>query len=591
MINNLKFLDLLKKKDLVSSSKMVEINNLISTEKKFDLGSFLIKEKIIDREDVTKLKAELYNLPYKSLIDVEIKKETLNLISEDLAANYRAICFSNDDTKMSVGLVDPNLKSMEAVSFLGKQKKLIVEYYVISKVSFNSAFKQYKKMEEEISSALEIKSQEEESEDLLEFKKEEDQNILNAEDANSAPVAKIVSVIIRNAIDSRSSDIHIEPFENESRVRYRVDGILKNALFLPKNVYNAVIARIKVLAHMKMDETRIPQDGRMVLVLDGREIDFRISTLPVGNGREKAVLRILDTAKGIISLQELGFNNYILELLKNNIKKTNGIILSTGPTGSGKTTTLYSIINILNKEGVNISTLEDPIEYQIKGINQSQIRPKIGYSFATGLRSLVRQDPDIIMVGEIRDEETAELSVHAGLTGHLVLSTLHTNDALGTILRLIDMKVAPILLASILKLVVSQRLARRLCPHCKKEVDESYKNEIIAEAKENLSDLSEERIMKEIPNLKSMDDINNLKLYQPVGCPRCQNTGYLERIVVAEAIEVNDDLRDAIINDLKSLSIEKIKKSQEFISIKQDGYIKVLNGISNLEEILRVIES
>ena len=590
MINNQKFLELLKNKKLVSTEKIEEIKKLIASEKRFDLGSFLVKEKIVDRESLTELKAELYNLPYRNLMDIEIDKNVLNLISEDLAANYSAICFDADSEKMSVALVEPNLKSMEAVSFLAKQKKLAIDYYVISRNSFSSAFKQYKKMEEEISSALEIKSKEE-REDLLELKSEEEQNILNTEDADSAPVAKIVSVIIKNAIDSRSSDIHIEPFENESRVRYRIDGILKNALFLPKNVYNAVIARIKVLGRMKLDETRVPQDGRMVLILDGREIDFRISTFPIGNGREKAVLRVLDVAKGIMTLEDLGFNHYILEILKANIKKTNGIILSTGPTGSGKTTTLYSIINILNKEGVNISTLEDPIEYQIKGINQSQIRPKIGYSFATGLRSLVRQDPDIIMVGEIRDEETAELSVHSGLTGHLVLSTLHTNDALSTIFRLIDMKVAPILLASILKMVISQRLSRRLCPYCKKEVDQVYKDKIIKDAKEILADLSEERLKTEIPDLKSINDIDNLKLYEPVGCPRCQNTGYLERVVVAEAIEIDEKLRDAIVNDLRNITVAKVKTTQEFVSIKQDGYIKVLNGITNIEEVLRVIES
>ena len=590
MINNQKFLELLKNKKLVSTEKIEEIKKLIASEKRFDLGSFLVKEKIVDRESLTELKAELYNLPYRNLMDIEIDKNVLNLISEDLAANYSAICFDADSEKMSVALVEPNLKSMEAVSFLAQQKKMTIDYYVISRNSFSSAFKQYKKMEEEISSALEIKSKEE-GEDLLELKSEEEQNILNTEDADSAPVAKIVSVIIKNAIDSRSSDIHIEPFENESRIRYRIDGILKNALFLPKNVYNAVIARIKVLGRMKLDETRVPQDGRMVLILDGREIDFRISTFPIGNGREKAVLRVLDVAKGIMTLEDLGFNHYILDILKSNIKKTNGIILSTGPTGSGKTTTLYSIINILNKEGVNISTLEDPIEYQIKGINQSQIRPKIGYSFATGLRSLVRQDPDIIMVGEIRDEETAELSVHSGLTGHLVLSTLHTNDALGTIFRLIDMKVAPILLASILKMVISQRLSRRLCPYCKKEVDQVYKEKIIEDAKKTLADLSEERLKAEIPDLKSLSNIDDLKLYEPVGCPRCQNTGYLERVVVAEAIEIDEKLRDAIINDLRNITVEKVKTTQEFVSIRQDGYIKVLNGITNIEEVLRVIES
>lgn len=406
-------------------------------------------------------------------------------------------------------------------------------------------------------------------------------------------MAKIVSVIIKNAIDSRASDIHIEPYENESRVRYRIDGILKNALFLPKNIHTAVVARIKVLAKMKLDEMRVPQDGRIVLIFDGREIDFRISTLPIGSGLEKAVLRILDTVKGIISLEELGFNNYVLSVLKRSIKKTNGIILATGPTGSGKTTTLYSIINILNKEGVNISTLEDPIEYQMKGINQSQIRPKIGYSFATGLRSLVRQDPDIIMVGEVRDEETAELSVHAGLTGHLVLSTLHTNDALSTIFRLIDMKVEPILLASILRVIISQRLARRLCPHCKKEVELNYKNEFMIKAREGLKELSPERILLEIPDLKDnggVEGIDNLKIYQPVGCQRCQGTGYLERVAVGEIIEINENLKYIIINDLKNLTIEKIKQSQEFVSIKEDGFIKVLLGLTNLEEVLRVIE-
>jgi type II secretory ATPase GspE/PulE/Tfp pilus assembly ATPase PilB-like protein len=302
-------------------------------------------------------------------------------------------------------------------------------------------------------------------------------------------------------------------------------------------------------------------------------------------------MRVLDTVKGVISLEELGFNQHILEAFKRNIKKTNGIILSTGPTGSGKTTTLYSVINILNKEGVNISTLEDPIEYQMKGVNQSQIRPKIGYTFATGLRSLVRQDPDIIMVGEIRDEETAELSVHAGLTGHLVLSTLHTNDALSTVFRLLDMKVEPILLTSILRMILAQRLARRLCPYCKKEVSADIKSQIIKEAKEELSELKEDRLAKEIPELKEAGSIDNLKIYEPVGCARCQKTGYLDRVALGEVIELNDELKHIIMTNIKELDIELVKKSQEFVSLRQDGYIKILRGFTTLEEVLRVIES
>lgn len=589
MIDNLKFFELLKTKGLLTPEDINEIETALKKDKAINLDSFLLRQKIIGPEKLTEVKSEILGLTYINLIDVKIPEETLNLIKKDLAKNYLAVCFEADENKMSVGLVNPNLKAMDAISFLAKQKKMTVDFFMISKISFNSIFKQYEKMEEQISSAIEIKSKEDERE-LVEVDGDDEQGIMDMENVDNAPVAQIVSVIIKNGVDSRASDIHVEPYENESRVRYRVDGILKNALFIPKNIHSAVVARIKVLAKMKLDETRIPQDGRIVLNLDGREIDFRISTLPIGNNKEKAVLRILDTVNSIVSLKELGFNSYVLDIIEKNIKKTNGIILSTGPTGSGKTTTLYSIINILNKEGVNISTLEDPVEYQIKGINQSQIRPKIGYSFATGLRSLVRQDPDIIMVGEIRDDETAELSVHAGLTGHLVLSTLHTNDALGTIFRLLDMKVEPILLASILRAVVAQRLVRKICPHCRREVDVETKKALIEKAKEEFLGLKPERILQEIIELKDLNNYENLKLYEPVGCSRCQETGYLGRVVIAEIIEVDESLRNVIINNQKEISIENIRKSQEFISIKQDGLFKVLNGVTNLGEVLRVIE-
>ncbi len=590
MINNEKFFSLLKNKDLLDPKNIVEIERLIEKNNNFDLEKYLSREKVIGPEKITEVKAELYSLPYKNLVEEDISDAALNLLSEDLSKNYEAVCFYFDENLIKVGLLEPNLKAMEAVNFFAKQKKLDVSFYIISKTSFNFALKLYKKIEEEISSALEVKLKGDQG-DFIEIKKEDEGDVMNVEDESDAPVAKIVSVIIKNAIASRASDIHIEPYENESRVRYRIDGILKNTLFLPKNIHNAVTSRIKVLSRMKLDETRIPQDGRIVLISDGREVDFRISTFPIGSSSmEKVVLRILDKAKGIISLEELGFNSQVLDVFRKNIKKTNGIILSTGPTGSGKTTTLYSIISILNKEGVNISTLEDPIEYQLKGINQSQIRPKIGYSFATGLRSLVRQDPDIIMVGEIRDEETAELSVHASLTGHLVLSTLHTNDALGTIFRLLDMKVEPVLLVSILRIVIAQRLARRLCKHCKKEMSPDLKPKVIEDIKKALTDIKIERLKKEISGLNSLDDINNLIIYEPVGCSRCQGTGYLERVAIGEIIEMDENLKNLIINNLGDLNPANVKKTQEFISIKQDGFLKVLNGLTNIEEVLRVIE-
>jgi type IV pilus assembly protein PilB len=591
MKNNLDFFKFLKSKGAVDLNNSSQIDNLIEKDKAFDLDVFLLKNNILEHEKLTQLKSDFYKIPYKSLIDRDILKSNLNLISEKLAKNYNAICFDYNGKVMSVGIVDPDLKAMEAINFLGKQRGVEIDYFIISRESFNYAFKRYREMEEEITSALEVKSKET-GEDFLQLKKEaEELDALDVDDPDSAPVAKIVSVIIKNAIDGRASDIHIEPYENESRVRYRIDGILKNTLSLPRKIHNAVIARVKVLAKMKLDETRVPQDGRIVLIFDGREVDFRISTFPVGNGQEKIVLRILDTARGIISLKELGFNSCVMDIFERNIKKTNGIILATGPTGSGKTTTLYSIINVLNKEGINISTLEDPIEYQIKGVNQSQVRPKIGYSFATGIRSLVRQDPDIIMVGEIRDEETAELSVHAGLTGHLVLSTLHTNDAIGTIFRLADMKVDPVLLASILRMVIAQRLARRLCDHCKEELSGPDREEVLKEMKLSLSELKEERLRKEIEEVQSLDDIDNLKIYKPVGCSRCQDTGYLDRIAVGEGIEINNSLKRMIVNDINNLDQSKVRESQEFISIKQDGFLKVLNGITNFEEIIRIIES
>lgn len=590
MFSNKKFLDLIKTKKILPEDKFLELESLANKDKNFNLEDFLIKQKHLNHEELVKIKAEVYNLPYKNLTDERISEKFLETINEDLSKNYLAICFFVDEQKMSVGLVEPNLKAMEALNFLAYGKRLKVEYYLISRNSFNSAYRQYKKMEEEISLALEIKSKSEGGDDLIQVKREDEKENLNVDDANSAPVAKIVSVIIKNAIDSRASDIHIEPYEGESRVRYRIDGILKNALFLPINIHGAIVARIKVMAKMKLDETRVPQDGRIVLVLDNREIDFRISTLPIGSGREKVVMRILDTAKGVIGLDELGFNSYVLEVFKKNIRKTNGIILVTGPTGSGKTTTLYSILNILNKEGVNISTLEDPIEYQLKGINQSQIRPKIGYSFATGLRSLVRQDPDVIMVGEIRDEETVELSIHAGLTGHLVLSTIHTNDTIGTIFRLIDMKAEPVLLCSILRMVIAQRLTRRLCKNCKKEVDREYKEKFMKDAIEVIKNIDLDRLKKELPGISSIEDISKLKIYQPVGCPKCQNSGYLERISIGEAVEIDDNLKDIIMNKITSLNVENIRKSQKFISLKQDGYLKVLKGVTDIDEVLRVIE-
>ncbi|MFA7088216.1 MAG: GspE/PulE family protein [Patescibacteria group bacterium] len=585
MDKNEKLLNLLQSKNIIDASKAAEIKKLISKSKE-DLSVFLIGQKILDEEKLTELKAEVYSLPYYNLIQEEVPESILNFLPEEIARTYKIICFGRENKSLKVGLVEPDLKSMEAVNFLAADERLQVQYFLISNASWQKIFKQYQKIEQEISSALEVKAKEE-GEELVTVKSENEG--VSEEDINSAPVSRIVSVIIRHAVEAHASDIHIEPFANDSRVRYRIDGILHTSLTLPKSIHNAIIARIKVLAKLKLDETRIPQDGRIRLLVNGREIDFRISTLPLAN-REKVVMRILDTSKGAPNLEELGFNKLALKRIEEGIKKTSGICLVTGPTGSGKTTTLYALLTILNQEGVNISTLEDPIEYEIKGINQSQVRPKIGFTFASGLRSLLRQDPNVIMVGEIRDEETAELSIHSSLTGHLVLSTLHTNDALGAVFRLLDMKIERFLLASTLKTVIAQRLTRKLCPHCKKE--SKLSSDALADIVEELKSIPVEVIKTELPDFTTAEEaISKYKIYQAAGCPRCENTGYSSRVSISEVIEINDSLKEMINSGDKNFNIEAVRSTQPFISIKQDGIIKVLQGQTSMEEVLRVIES
>ncbi|MDP3836747.1 MAG: GspE/PulE family protein [bacterium] len=577
-------LRVLVEKKLMSPEQVAEFNNQ-TAEAKMSLPIFLSTKKILNEEQLVQAKAEAYGLPYFAYSDEKIPEEVLNFIPEEIARNYNVVCFARENKTIKMGLLEPNLKAMEAVNFLALDEKLKVEYYLISQASWQKIFKQYQKIEEEISSALQVKAQEE-GDEVVALKTDEES--LAGDDINSAPVSRIVSVIIRHAVEARASDIHIEPFDKESRVRYRIDGILHTSLTLPKNIHNAIIARIKVMSKLKLDETRVPQDGRIRLLVGGRAVDFRISTLPLAS-QEKVVMRILDTAKGAPALEDLGFNTNSLRAMNEAAKKTSGIILVTGPTGSGKTTTLYSLLDILNKEGVNISTLEDPIEYEMKGINQSQVRPKVGFTFATGLRSLLRQDPNIIMVGEIRDEETAELSIHASLTGHLVVSTLHTNDALGAVLRLIDMKIERFLLASTLKTVVAQRLARRLCDRCKKE--HALPPVELSEISAELKAVPPAILKAELPDLNNLDDLSGVKFFEPVGCSHCENTGYTGRVAVSEVIDINETLKEMINQGDKDLNIDAVKKSQDFISIKQDGIVKVVKGVTTMEEVLRVIES
>jgi len=370
--------------------------------------------------------------------------------------------------------------------------------------------------------------------------------------------------------------------DKDSRVRYRIDGILHNSLLLPKNIHESIVARIKVLSNLKLDETRVPQGGRIRLNVNDKDIDFRVSILPL-MGFEKVVLRVLDTSKSMLTLDQLGYQGTNLEAIKKNITKTVGIILMTGPTGSGKSTTLYSVLNILNREGVNIVTLEDPVEYYLEGVNQSQIRPEIGFTFASGLRSLLRQDPDVMMVGEIRDNETAELAIHAALTGHLVLSTLHTNNAIGSVPRLLDMKIEPFLLGSVLNMVIAQRLARRLCANCKRE--KKMPEKVLADLRQQLKAIPEKVLAANMPDFNP----DQLIVYEPVGCVRCNKTGYRSRVALAEVLDVDGFVKEIILNKNGVVTEEEVKQHQPFITINQDGLMKVAQGITSLEEVMRVM--
>lgn len=571
-------INLLVKNKLVAAEQLADLKKL--PEYGANPEAALIKSGLIDVESLTKLKAEVYNLNYHSLIDAKIPDQALNLIPFDIAENYKIVCFEAARGRMKVGLFDPeNFKAIEAIDFLAKEENLQPEYFLISALSFETALKRYKTLGKEVSLALETKAKEETSERAKE--KKIDQAEVEAI-TKSAPVSKIVSVIIRHAVEGRASDIHIEPMQSESRVRYRIDGVLHTSLTLPKSVHGAILGRIKVLADLKLDETRMPQDGRIRVKVNNKDIDLRISILPLLN-EEKAVMRILDVTRGAPTLEQLGFMGAGLKVIEKSLEKTDGLFLITGPTGSGKSTTLFSVLTSLNEEGVNICTLEDPVEYFVQGVNQSQVRPEIGFTFAAGLRSLLRQDPDVIMVGEIRDNETAELGIHAGLTGHFVLSTLHTNDALGAIPRLLDMAVEPFLLSSTLNIVLAQRLGRKICEYCKVEC--KLPEEVVADVKKELALTPPEAIKEMIPDF----DIKKIKFYKGRGCSRCGATGYAGRVALAEVLDINDKIKEIITNGKVNLTVNDLAKNQNFITMKQDGIIKVLLGLTTMEEVLRTI--
>jgi type IV pilus assembly protein PilB len=530
---------------------------------------------LLTAEDIAKVRGDVLNVPYVDLRETSIERDVLTVIPESVAKNYHAVAFEAAGNKRyKVAVADPkNIQALEALEFVSKKGDIRFDLAIASQESLNHALSEYSNLSSEMTEVLEDATKEFEIDDVKE-------KVDSAKDlekiVSDAPIAKAVAAILKFAVQKGASDIHIEPTETEIKIRYRMDGVLVNTLNLPPKAHSALVSRIKILSNMKIDETRVPQDGRFNSSFDGNEIDFRVSTFPTVSG-EKVVMRLLDKAAGLRSLEEIGVTGRGFEKLTEGLAKPYGLTLVTGPTGAGKSTTLYSSLTRLNDVGVNIVTLEDPVEYHIDGINQSQINPQVGYTFASGLRSILRQDPDIVMVGEIRDQETAEMAVNAALTGHIVLSTLHTNDAAGALPRLVDMDVEPFLIASSINTIVAQRLARKICDKCIETVQltKSEQDEM-------------EHIIAEMPK-QVKEKLKPLKDYtfkKGAGCEVCGNSGYKGRIGIFEVLPMSDAVQELL---LKNSSGEQIKAQaikEGMVTMQQDGVLKVLEGITTFSEII-----
>ncbi len=562
--------------DLVSKEKFKEIEKR-SLEKDQKIEDLLISEKLIDQKELAKLKAYITGIPFIDLKEEKIVPEILKIIPEPIARSHNIVSFRKRGANLEVAMLDP--EDLKIIDFIKKKSKLKILPRLTDEEGIKSVLVQYQKtLEAEFEELIqrETKIIIPKEQEITE-KEEELEKV-----ARGLPVIKIVDTLLKHAILQRASDIHIEPSESEIIVRYRVDGILRDAMILPKKISSGVVARIKVLANLKLDERRLPQDGRFKIESKEYKYSVRVSSLPIFDG-EKIVMRLLSEKTSSISLEELGFEGENLKNIQDSIKKPVGIILITGPTGSGKTTTLYSILKILNTPEINISTIEDPVEYRMPRVNQTQVNSKIGLTFANGLRSLVRQDPDIIMVGEIRDNETASLSINAALTGHLVISTIHTIDAPGSITRLMDMDVKPFLISSTLNIVVAQRLVRKLGI----EKEKYYLEE------ENIKNLSKycklERILqilKEEKIIEPKSEIKNVPFYRPI-----KNTSeqYKGRIGIFEILKITESIKSLIVKRADSKEIKDQAQKEGMRSMIEDGFIKAAKGLTSIEEVLRVM--
>lgn len=576
------FLEELVKKGLINKSQIDGIKNLAREKHDDNLDEALI-EFGIPEEKILTTKGEYLQIPIKKVDARKISFDVLKYIPEDAAVYYHFVPIELKEGVLEVGIIDgDNTQAIDALQFISAKLGIPFKIFLISNGDYKSIIESYKGIAVQVEEALDQLNQEgldakslnesnTLSKEIKSIKKGEETKIVE-----DAPVIKIVAVILRNAIEINASDIHIENTGEKIKVRFRIDGSLHTTIVLPPNVYNGIVARIKILAKLRLDEKRKPQDGSFSTSLDGHKIDFRVSTMPAYYG-EKIVIRILDAEKGVKPLDQLGLSKRNLQMLREAITKPYGLVLITGPTGSGKSTTLYSMMNELDKETRNIVSLEDPVEYHMPDINQSQMMPEIGYTFASGLRSILRQDPDIIMVGEIRDKETAQLAIQAALTGHLVLSTLHTNSAIGAIPRLVDMGVDPYLIAPTLILSVAQRLARMTYPASRKLVpmDPSIKMQIEDEIKDLPDEFKKEIEIKD-------------EMYDTVPSPDCPS-GTRGRIAIFEMFRIGKEMQKVILKNPIDSEIYKVARDNGMLTMREDAMLKAINGIIPYKEVFNFI--
>lgn len=554
------------------------------------LQDIVIQNKLVDEKELALAFADYTQIPFVEIDPRDIPQDVLNKIPERIARQYNTVLFKIDaDGTQHLAMDDPD--DVQAVNFIEKQIGENIKLYVATRNNILSCLENYRgDVNKELNQVIDVQREGD----------GENQTLTEADIAEDSPIAQTVNLLLEYAIRSSASDVHIEPREEYVQVRYRIDGVLKEVNRLPRNVMNALISRVKILSNLKIDERRVPQDGRFKIKVAGKQYALRVSTLPLVDG-EKIVMRILDESNQSVTLEELGYWGHSLDVINLAIKEPNGMILMTGPTGSGKSTSLFSILTLLNTPDVNISTVEDPVEYKIPGVNQTQTNPKAGMTFASGLRALLRQDPNIIMVGEIRDTETANLGVQAALTGHLVFSTLHTNNAATSLPRLLDMNIEPFLIASTVKAVIGQRLVRRLCMVCRQS---HVPDQAEADAVIRLFNLKQGQTFSHVHALEQQAASQHVGADTPLstsdatitalwkasseGCDECNHTGYKGRIGIYEALGNTIPIQKMIVSNATSNQIQDQAISEGMVTMQTDGLVKALRGDTTIEEVLRV---